>query len=107
MSNTEWDEIQQNIGSSINDITILLALMEQTFQQNEEYRDSLISDLKERYEKGRENHKQSGTTWEEWTPEDFVLNISEEILDAIIYGAAFINKHESTVTITNAGEDES
>lgn len=104
MSSTEWDEISNNIGFAISDIATLVVLMDQTFNENDEYKKRIIDDLKERYERGREQHAEAGTTWGEWTPEDFVLNISEEIFDAIIYGAAFINKHAETVTIGDTSD---
>jgi len=105
MSSTEWDDISDNIGFAISDIATLIVLMDQTFNENDEYKQRVLEDLKTRYENGRKQHADAGTTWGEWSPEDFVLNISEEIFDAIIYGAAFINKHSETVTVGDASDE--
>lgn len=105
MSSTEWETIKSNIGMAINDIATLVVLMDQTYNTNDQYRNNLIEDLHARYEKGKETHTKDGTTWDEWKPEDFVLNISEEILDCIIYGAAFIDKYAETVTVPDASSE--
>lgn len=105
MSDTEWDQIEQNIGMAITDIATLVVLMDQTYNDNEQYRAKLVADLKARYENGKKAHTETSTTWDEWSAEDFVLNISEELFDSIIYGAAFINKHSETVSIGEASDE--
>lgn len=99
MSSLEWEQIEQNISFAMTDIASLIVIMEREFDDNEQYRAKLINDLKTRYEKGRAAHADAGTTWDNWSAEDFVLNISEEIADCIIYGAAFVVKHNESEAI--------
>jgi len=49
---------------------------------------AFIADCKARYEKGREQHAGTSSTWEDWSRGQFSRNIDEEIIDAVIYAAA-------------------
>ena len=93
---SEWDQIEPLLDDTIVDVAELVAIMANQYLENPEYKDRLLVEIKDRYETGRAAHAESDSTWDHWTKEDFVKNLAEELLDAIIYGAAFAYKYGET-----------
>ena len=87
---SEWDRIQRHLADSIENMfeEIVLPHNDQMNADADGAWSSFISECRTRYLAGRAQHAGSGTTWDEWSDEDFEKNIREELIDYVIYSAA-------------------
>jgi len=84
---SEWDRIEARIPEALDWLFSTFVLAWNNQMDVDEEWDKLVADAKARYEKGRAQHAESDSTWEDWTDDQFVANIREELLDAVIYTA--------------------
>jgi hypothetical protein len=84
---SEWDQIESRLPEALDWLfsTFVLAWNNQ-MEVSEEW-DEFVADAQARYERGRAQHSESASTWDDWTDDEFVANIREELLDAVIYAA--------------------
>jgi len=89
---SEWDSIEANLEHALDSLFArFIMVWNQNMDDDDAWRD-FINQAKARYEKGRQQHVESASTWENWTDADFIVNITEELLDAVIYEAARMNR---------------
>lgn len=85
---SEWDSIEANLEHALDSLFArFIMVWNQNMDDDDAWRD-FINQAKARYEKGRQQHAESESTWTNWTDADFTANIIEELLDAVIYEAA-------------------
>lgn len=82
----EWNKIEHQLANGLEDLYEELLILWNSKMYNAGW-DEFISECRERYEQGRKQHKDEGSTWEKWSDKDFADNIREEIIDAVIYCA--------------------
>lgn len=89
---SEWDEIADRFILGAEDVFDMLMAIYGHHMMGwtdvDPHIEAFVADAKERYERGKAEHADTGTTWEAWTDHDFAANIREEVMDAIIYAAA-------------------
>lgn len=84
----EWDQIETRLPTALDWLFSEFIIKWNSYIEHDDEWEALISDARERYERGRAQHADADSTWDEWSDEDFEQNIREELLDACIYAAA-------------------
>ena len=84
---SEWDRIEARIPEALDWLFSTFILTWNNMMDIDDEWPLLLADAKARYEKGRAQHAESDSTWADWTDDQFVANIREELLDAVIYTA--------------------
>lgn len=89
---SEWDQIEARWIPAIEDVfeEFLSLYSHYAFGEPTDSHNTyvFIDVARKRYEQGREQHRNTESTWEAWSDDDYERNILEELMDAIIYAAA-------------------
>jgi hypothetical protein len=85
---SEWERIEERLPSALDWLFTEFILVWNTLMDDSDEWEQFVDEAKERYERGRTQHAESDSTWEGWTDQEFLNNIREELLDAVIYASA-------------------
>jgi len=93
---SEWDKIAERFPTALSILFERFVLVWDNYTEHDEEWIELLEAARARYESGRTQHSEDGSTWAEWTRDEFEANIQEELIDAVIYMAKLLDANETS-----------